>query len=251
MKVYASTIQAVFLSLFFLFAVVSASAQCEPMGPEECPDPEDNGQICPEVMPYAYLDQVYTEEATILAPEQDTTGILLHHITLQEVENLPPGISWESNAPNNEFMAGNYYCIVLEGTPTIASTFNLKIVVDIYIDFLGQPVYVTQVVDSTSLSIVVREDFGLAEQYDDITLIENYPNPFTEQTNIEFKAGGSSTGYLDIYSLQGAKVYTEDLEIKQGNNSVIIKGNLLPAGTYCYAIRTKRTVISGLMVKAD
>jgi len=251
MKINTLIISVIFPFIFFLCGITSVSAQCEPMGPDLCPDPENNGQICPDTMPLGYLNQSYAEVATILVPEEDSTGIQLHHLTLVAVDNLPPGVSWVSNAPNNEFMAGNYYCILLEGTPSVADTFYLKIVIDIYIDLLGQPVLIMQVVDSTSLSMIIEESGGLGQDHDNIAYVDNHPNPFNSWTNIRFVSKEAVTGKLEIYSLQGAKIYSENITMRHGENDLLFKGEFLPPGTYCYVIRSGTAVVSRLMVKAN
>lgn len=250
MNANTSVFKFFFLSLIFIMSGLVSYAQCEPMSPEQCPDPENNGQICPEVMPNAYLGELYSEVATVRSPLQDSSGIQLHHITIDEIGNLPPGITWVSNAANNELMAGEYYCILMEGNPVAADTFYLRIVIDIYISILGQIVHASTVVDSTSLLMIVYEEHGLDEQTNEITFIETYPNPFREWANICFNAENAGTGKLEIFSLQGIKVDEQKINILQGENTLIYNADHLPIGGYCFIIRNKKALVSSLVVKA-
>lgn len=249
MKVNATLLKHLLILFSLVFSALAVNAQCEPMGPEECPDPENNGEICPDTMPVGYLNQAYAEAATILVPEEDSTGVLIHHLTLRAIDNLPSGLSWVSNAANNEFMAGNYYCVLLEGTPLVADTFYLRIVIDVYIDLLGNPVLITQVVDSTSLSMIIREEYGIDDHDNGITGMENYPNPFREKTSIQFSSKEESSGSIEIYSLHGIKIHEQDIMISRGENSIGFDGAGLPAGTYCYLVKSLHSFSRGIMVK--
>jgi hypothetical protein len=239
------------LVVIYSFSVFTATGQCTPMDPEQCPDPENNGQICPEIMPEGYQNQLYSEVATILVPMTDPNGIALHHFTLVAVDNLPTGLAWVSNAPNNEFMAGNYYCILLEGTPETADTFYLKIVVDVFIDVGGQAVFITQITDSTSLSMVVKESNNINENNGNTAITGVHPNPFTDQTNITLLSNEFNEVELEIYSMMGQLVYTEKVFVKAGKNNIPVDMSLPGKGTYCYVFRTSGKILTGLMVKSE
>ena len=234
--------------IMVVLASLSARSQCTPMGPEDCPDPENNGQVCPDTMPVGYLNQAYQEEATILVPEQYMNATI-HHLTLIDIGNLPMGIGWESNVLNNEFLAGNYYCMVLEGTPTKADTFYLKIIIDVYLDILGQPVFFARITDSTSLAMIINEDFGVEEGLAEITLEGNFPNPFNNWTTIRFEASRQEAGILEVYSLMGEKLYSEMIMIKNGSNAIPFNGGMLVAGSYFYVIRLKSRIYSGIFIR--
>lgn len=236
---------------FFTFGTFTAWSQCEPMGPEECPDPENNGEICPDTLAIGIVGQPYSQVATILVPDTDTTGVPLHHFTLVAVDNLPPGLNWESNAPDNEFLAGNYYCILLDGTPTEAGIFPLKIVVDIYIDFFGNPLYVMTITDSTSLSIEVLDNTGIINfSLSDLLVYNSYPNPFSTWTNIRYYVSSSGEVSLNVYSLVGEMVHQERKMASKGDNSFLFNGSKLAAGTYIYILRTEKYSARSMMVRS-
>lgn len=238
----------ILLIFTFLIASSSASGQCEPF---DCPDPESNGEICPDTMPIAFINQLYSEVATIVVPLTDTTGVPLHHFTLMALENLPTGTTWVSNAPNNEFMAGNDYCILIEGVPTVADTFYLTIVLDIYISFFGQPVYVTTIEDSTSLFMVVVDNTGLDERYAGLEITGNYPNPFSDWTNIRFLARQPGEVTFQVFSLLGEKLHEQNTPVKAGENIILFDGRQLSPGTYFYVIRSDGQSLSRIMVRVD
>lgn len=239
-----------YLVLLAALTMISASAvaQCEPF---ECPDPENNGEICPDTMPVAFINQLYSEVATIIVPLTDTTGVPLHHFTLVAVDNLPDGVDWESNAPNNEFLAGNDYCILIEGTPTVADTFFLKIVLDIYVSFLGQPIYVMTIIDSTSLFMLVVDNTGMEDGMAALQVQGNFPNPFSEWTTIRFDAKQPAEVTFEVYSLVGQKLHEQKIPARFGENAFLFNGADLSPGTYMYVIRSGKSATSKMMVRID
>lgn len=85
------TITALILSI--LFTPIFVKAQCTPGNSTTCPDLENNGEVCPAILPDGITGMDYNEEFTILAPpEYDLMGtvIQLHHIKIVDVNNLPP-----------------------------------------------------------------------------------------------------------------------------------------------------------------
>ncbi|MFO7613098.1 MAG: T9SS type A sorting domain-containing protein [Bacteroidales bacterium] len=250
MKSRLSAIIPLLLSIMLCISYLNSYPQCTPMGPEECPDPENNGQVCPDSLAYGFLNQLYSQVATILPPSSDTSGIPLHNVTLLSVDNLPPGISWTSNAQSNVFLAGNYYCILMEGTPTDTGTFALKIVVNVFVNVFGFPVLAGQVTDSTSLAIRIFDDTGFPDS-DALTLTGKscYPNPFSTWTSMDFTSDSHATARLEIYSIHGKLLDLKEMNAVRGNNTFHYNGEALSPGTYYYRIYTGRGMISGKMVK--
>lgn len=224
------------------------------MSPEECPDPEDNGQVCPDTLAYGFLNQLYSQAATIRAPLTDTSGVVIHSIKLLAVDNLPPGLTWVSNTPDSIFLAGNYYCVLMDGTPSDTGTFLLKIVVEVYVIILpGWPPFpIAQVTDSTSLAIRIIDNTGLAES-DGEALISKpcYPNPFSTWTSMDFSSDIHAKARLEIYSIHGKLLDLKEMQSVPGNNTFHYNGELLKPGTYYYLLHASQRMISGKMVKTS
>ena len=236
------------------------SAQCTPGDETTCPDLENNGEICPEMLPNAILDEPYLQEFTILAPPEyvldSSAGIVvsLPHLTIKSIDNMPPGLSWESNAADSVFMVGTYYCVLLEGTPTQKGSFPLKIVVDVYVPgILGSPpIYVATVTDSTSLAITVSD----ANAVDDHPL--NFfnrlicsPNPFSNEVEITFNNPEPGSARLEVYTIMGKQVHAEALKILQGENRILFKGEDLMTGVYFITLRDSQGAVTRRIVKTN
>lgn len=244
------------ISAIFL-ANLASFGQCTPATPEQCPDPENNGQICPDTLAIAHTGQLYSQVATIKPPLQyylppDSTLITLHHVKLMEVGNLPQGLAWQSNTTDSVFNAGEYYCVLLEGTPDSAGEYHLRIVVDVYVLLFNIPVYVTTITDSTSLTIIVVNDSGI-KGYNNTSLLTRscFPNPFQENTRIDFYSGIAGPVAFEVYSILGKKVHDEQIIAVRGENSLVFNGQELPDGPYFYVFRSSGYKATGIMIRKD
>lgn len=243
--------------LIFSLLNLTAYSQCEPLTPEQCPDVENNGEVCPDTLLPAYLNQFYSEVATIKPPAvyympPDSTVINLHHVKLMEVENLPEGITWQSNTTDSVFTAGEYYCVLMEGTPDSAGEYPLKIVVDVYVLVFNIPIKVATAEDSTSLVIKVIDNTGI-KGFDKSAFYaqQNIPNPFNSETRIRYYAEKSESVVFEVFSLLGERVYSEQMLAEKGENLVVFQGRDLSCGTYFYRLRSEQHQSGGMMIRAD
>ncbi len=82
--------------------------------------------------------------------------------------------------------------------------------------------------------------------------IYNFPNPFKEQTTIEFYLDQNSTNNtLSIYDISGRKVDTSIIKnLTKGKNQYMFKRKKLPNGVYFYLINTEGNskILKGKMI---
>lgn len=232
-------------------------AQCIPGDSLSCPDPENNGEVCPDTLPNATVNQLYHQEFTILAPPEyhDTTSgitVDLHHIKILDVGNLPPGITWVSNTEDSVFMVGTYYCVLMEGTPAETGDYPLEIQVEVYINFFGTPVLADTVIDSTSLAIKVIEESGFIEYgFSSLQILESYPNPFFSSIDILFNVAKPGEITFEIFDLLGTIIHSETIEAHLGENRLKFDGTKLKAGIYFYSISDSRSTITRRIIKTQ
>ncbi len=249
-----TNIKSFLLIVLFLISInYSAYSQCIPGDSISCPDPENNGQVCPDTLPSATAGELYSEVATIKPPYTvgDSIVLDLHHIQLMDVGNLPDGITWVSNEPNNEFMAGEYYCILLEGTPTTTGTYYLKIIVDAYVIVIpgSPPVNVGQTIDSTSLFITVTDPFGTPEHKNQFYMMNAHPNPFESTTTLSFYSTESVRVIFELYNMLGERIFHKYHPVKTGKNKIQVSGKKLNNGTYYYVLRSGNHYVSGKIIR--
>jgi hypothetical protein len=253
MKIKTITPIYILLLLALAFLPLRTLPQCTPLTADQCPDPENNGEVCPDTLALGFLNQPYQVTATILPPASDTVlgvQIQIHHIVLDSVTNMPPGLTWQSNTTDNNFYPGTYYCILMQGTPTQADTFHLKIYIGAFIDVFGTPVYGGQVVDSTSIAIVIIDNTGITERQDKSFYIAgNSPNPFSSWTSIRYYSEEPGPVEFQLYTMMGALVDTRQTLASKGENYFHYLGDKLAPGTYFYLLRSNGKQAAGKMVK--
>lgn len=244
-----------FLVMVFTFLGAGTSyAQCTPGDSLSCPDAEGNGQICPDSLQPVFIAVPYQQEVTFIAPlEIDTSGfqVTLHHVTLVSVDGLPEGLDWQTNAENNEFMAGIYYCILFSGTTNgPPGTYPLKVVVDVYGVVLNQVVKLMTTVDSTSLSMVVQWDPNTISEYSGF-FKKIWPNPFTNVLNIELAESINTPCQLAVYNLLGNLVYQKTIPANTLKQIVQFDGSFLPGGVYFIRLKYNGHRYTGMVYKRE
>ena len=85
----------------------------------------------------------------------------------------------------------------------------------------------------------------------DLTLLQNYPNPFKDFTNIQFSSPGGHIE-LRLFDNQGRllKTLINDV-LPKGNHIEILDGTNLPAGNYYYQLITQAGQIGRQLVKVQ
>ena len=239
--------------LFLILAILMSGLFIQAYGQSCTPDAAvvdtaEPGQISPDSLPPATQGEYYDETITIIPPGSYEGLDIIYSIVIDSIVGLPPGINWYKNEA--EFLVTDpdtRYCVNLYGTPTEQGTFPLTLYITPYIDFFGTPVASAQQVDDTSMSIFVDAPVSIA----DLALknkINAYPNPFAEQTEIQFYSNEKGTAELIVYNLLGNILYKEKLRVSPGNNTFLFNGSNLSAGSYIYSIRMNDyTELSRLM----
>ncbi len=239
--------------LFGLMLSNIVTAQCTPADSISCPDPENNGEVCPDSLNIGYVDKAYNQAVSILAPPivvlyGDTT--IVHHVHLVDVENLPPALTWQSNAANDDFYPGTYSCVLFSGICTDTGNYVLKIVVDVFVVLNGSPIFIGQNIDSTSLSIRVEKFNGIDESVFVRHPLKIWPNPFDQSFQLQFLSSSGNSTQVEIYSLQGKRVFSKTFYTVPGNNMLNIDGSHFGQKHFIVKLKTGNKQYSGILTKA-
>ncbi|GAB4312246.1 MAG: hypothetical protein Kow00127_02720 [Bacteroidales bacterium] len=235
------TITLLAIAMLGIIALPRVYSQCTPGDENSCPDPENNGQICPEELPDGVVQQLYSQEFTILPPSQylvDTVNNIyvdLHHIRLAAINNLPPGIGWVSNAPDSIFMAGTYYCVLLEGIPETEGTYPLKIDIEVYIPgILGSPpIYVGTVTDSASLAITVNGAAGIGDKTGHSTgILSATYHAGQGLVYARIRSAEAEKATLNLITITGSRVAEKEVSLHYGINDILLPATGLKEGIY-------------------
>jgi hypothetical protein len=218
---------------FIVFYALSGFGQCTPDA-AGCPDLGNPGEICPAVLPQGTQNVSYNQTITVLSPDSaEVLGVTLalNQIELVSIENIPPGLSYASNEPSLLFLAGNYYCIQLSGTPTVPGNYPLRITVKPYILVFGIPVPSTNQVDSTSVSIEILP--GTSSMTDLSTEFSWSANSgFMPNLPEGFNCPSPSKVKMNVFNSMGQLVINQNIETQAGLNFLPHNLNELNPGVY-------------------
>ncbi|NOZ45676.1 MAG: T9SS type A sorting domain-containing protein [Chlorobi bacterium] len=246
--------QILLFSLLILFTVFSAKtkAQCTP-DIINCIDTDDPGQICPDVMPEGTVGEEYNQTVTIIPPYEADLGtgpITIIKIKIDQINNLPPGLSYESNA--EEFYADTVYCVQLSGTPTTAGTYDLSIQIIPFIDYLGTPVEMPAQTDDTSITITINS----ANLIESINTNPFYnltitPNPFYNLTTVSFNTSSYGNASLHIFNSLGKEIWNKTIKFKSGINNYLLDNLNFNEGMYFVMIKNDRFIQTKKLIKTQ
>lgn len=104
-------------------------------------------------------------------------------------------------------------------------------------DITSAEAYTNGGVDTRGLQLEVR---NAAVTENGLTLYQNTPNPFADETTIRFHLGQSEGAVLTIFDVNGKALYTRDIIGYKGVNEVIVQADELPgSGVLYYQVDTK------------
>lgn len=238
--------------LFFILLISgmswNISAQCVP--DESCIDTEAPGQICPDTLPGGYVNGQYEQVITIIPPDSfmlSGNPIYLSHIQLYSIGNVPPGLSWESNASGNIFAVGTKYCAKISGIPTTEGVYNLGIGIYPYVN--GFPMGIL-VVDDTSLSITISpEQISTPEVESQRAFVRCSPNPVQDELSFEWMQASAAGAFIEIFNGNGNRVRVLESAGAAGRNVVRMDMSGLPGGLYYYRLSNGGAVHRGKFSK--
>ena len=96
--------------------------------------------IYPDSFPNATVGQFYTQDVTFVMLT-DTMGFTITNYHLVAITGLPIGLSWQcnnaSNGCNYDPSVSLYGCVNVSGTPLIAGTYSMNVVIVADIQFVG------------------------------------------------------------------------------------------------------------------
>ncbi len=231
---------------------INSFAQCTPADSISCPDPENNGEICPDSLNIGYKGEMYNQTFSILPPPTVNiygTSIPLHHLKLIDIGNLPPGISWECNTDDSVFMAGQYNCVLFSGIPNDTGVYALRIMVQPFIFFLDTIISLPVVTDSTSLMMHIEKSNGIDTRFFSKKQISFWPNPFSKDFRMQIKCNTEGNLKMVVYTLQGVPVLNKSLYVVQGKNIIFLDGSQLKNGHYVVKLKNNNELFTGIVTK--
>lgn len=178
-------------------------------------------------------------------------GVAIDSIHVVSVVGLPNGVSFECQSHTGAectFLTNVQGCGLLTGVPTEAGTFPLTINVNAFIDLLGNAPFPFSYAD---FELIVNDPTSVNElaQYG-MMLNQNAPNPFSDQTTIEFTLNQPVQMDFNIYNLLGKVVHAEQFSASVGANRIEVSAselNMAP-GIYLYSLGVKGETVTRKMI---
>jgi hypothetical protein len=145
-----------------------------------------------------------------------------------------------------------YYCVNLEGTPSDTGSYPLKITIDVYALVFGTPVFVGTVTDSTSLTLNVVGEIGVAEfESRSLTVKGAIPNPFSSKLDIEYIMKKPENVTFELFDLLGNSLVIINAFSQTGENHFKYDAAGLKPGLYFYTIRNIDNYFTGRVIKTE
>jgi hypothetical protein len=82
-----------------------------------------------------------------------------------------------------------------------------------------------------------------------LSLMDNYPNPFSTSTVIGYSIGTAGPVHLTVFDMTGRAVVTLVDEVQSaGQYSMLFNNSHLPGGTYYYVLESNGERLTGTMI---
>ena len=95
---------------------------------------------------------------------------------------------------------------------------------------------------------VISGSVGIRSGYaEELTILENYPNPFSGVTSIRFNSEEAQTVKFSVYSILGEEVFTRTVSANYGPNKFDFDGSALPSGMYIYSLSNGKSMTTRKM----
>lgn len=186
--------------------------------------------------------------------------------------NLPPGLMLGSStsavangtvngSPSLKFPGNANNCASIYGTPTTAGSYTLSFLVDAYAtpafgacsntpNVNNGSMVSSQTLNYYIINIAPNNPTGIKNMGGDkMILSQNFPNPSTLTTDINFYVEGNDDATVSVYNMIGDVVASQTIKTVVGENKVTINTSELAAGTYIYTLKyrgakaTKRMIV--------
>lgn len=230
----------------------------------------------------APINTFYSEEIQIKTPTTvsevpdapaDYNGIPIGWISIDQIElvdvevngqasNLPsiaiPGNMQLACSTNDCAYPGNSVgCVSFYGTPDIAGTYDLRIVVDGYITFLGGTLSLFNAtgeyiyIDGYKLVVDAANNVELVKPAETIYSLKNVPNPFETKTTVYFDSKFKQSTTLEVFNALGVKVSAQSFDAQIGKNEVLLNLASQAPGVYFYTLSNNSETVTKRMLLSN
>ncbi len=204
----------------------------------------------------------YTQDTLYFTTFSTMNGFSIDSMTIDSINNLPPGLCWSSNSPDNTFAGGQNGAIAISGRNggypgqyklmiwVHSSTDVFPIPLDNLEHLIGLRYYIrvacpsqscpaidtTGGKDSLFIPYPITCDAGIDQVSSAINNVSVHPNPFSSQAIVTFNSSTEGAFTLKMTDLLGEVVSTKEINVVHGSNQATIDRNGLSSGMYLLSI---------------
>ncbi len=246
------------LSFVFTLAIGALAAQVCTPNPEYADEPFGIWPSAEEGLTVGQINVLYTQVLDFKIPEDPNEfppeilaqfpispppGTSIDSVIITAVTGLPDGIDWACNSHSGAvctFFSDTPGCALLSGVPTESGTFDFVITLDIYLYNQLTGVIPFQGFDFEDFQLIVEsDDTSVSElaQYG-MNVKQNAPNPFSDQTVIEFSLNQPQMVELNVFNLLGKNIHHRSINATGDINRIDLNAselNMSP-GIYLYSL---------------
>jgi hypothetical protein len=256
--------------IYFLLGVmlsVSAMAQqnpCTPLGTNQdslfglWPDTTQNLPAADAGVYYETTVQLKTPTTAGEVPSVPIaiSSYTIDSIALIETVGLPTGMSMACSEADCVYEGDTIGCVDLFGTTSDVGVHDLSFKIDGWatvpiigtvISLSGTPGVGYMFIDGYKLVVNGSSDMHIVKA-DEFQLLQNVPNPFTQNTTIRYNLMNTERVSFEVYSLLGNRVYANTYEGVAGTNEIVFNASELSSGIYYYSLSNGSQTLTNKML---
>jgi hypothetical protein len=240
----------IFFTILSLFALVASNAQCTP----DSVTYKSPG-IYPKSLPDAKANVVYSQVIQFKFPKDTTVSGLTGHIdsaSITSIDGMPFSFAYHCSNKSCTYKGGQNGCVQITGNPKDSQigskTLKVNVLAYVTSSLLGH----IQIPYSGNVGLNIVANSGLFYQSaSTIKASQNFPNPFSTNTEIQFVSASHQSAYIKVSNELGQVVYSRALTANEGLNTFSFDRNSLPAGMYFYNLQMGNEMVARSMVIKD
>lgn len=225
---------------FFVSVSAVVSAQCTPNNAVTAQGFrwDDNGHKLPDATAYT----AYSATITAVVPSQVTISgfnVTVDSIKVTGIPDLPAGLSYQTD--KSSWPGGTKGCILISGTP-VNPTNGIQDTIQIKYTAYGMGLQAPFSYDS--VNVLIKGNVGVASLNPGrFEVLQNYPNPFTTQSDILFNSPVTDNVEFKVFDMLGKMVYSRKVAATPGINRIHLQARDFAPGIYVYSVSNGESTI--------
>lgn len=178
------------------------------------------------------LDILVPSDAGLVDPGFD--GFVIDSVALDEVTNLPPGLSVSCNSQTAApctFLSSQLGCGLIEGVPTQTGTFSIELAVTAFTNLAGFVIPVPQTFTGYEITIA-ENNTAVVGLRADAAAFRMVPNPADKRATLEFTLSRPGQARVRLFNMVGEQMRSTVIDGRVGLNSLPMDVGTLESGVY-------------------